>query len=311
MLRRVRPVLAALLLVACTWALVAQWNDVRPYLASIGPGAFAGSLAVSMVGAWFGFAGWRVLLNDVGGQLGVRDGVAVHFAGQLGKYVPGAVWPVVTQATLGRDRGVPRSVTVAAFVLQMLVTLAAGIAVAAVLLPFGDPTALADRWWLLALLPVVVASLHPAVLGRLARLAARVLRRPEAPPTPSAGAIAWAGVLTVISFALFGVHLLLLVQPMHPDGDRVLVQVTGAFALAWAVGFVVIITPAGLGVREVAMTVALSAVLPSGAATAVALSSRLVLTATDLVWGAVSMALLANDRRRRAQPSVLGRIRDT
>jgi uncharacterized membrane protein YbhN (UPF0104 family) len=299
-LRKLRPALAVVLLAACVLALWSQWDDVRDQLGDVGPLAFAGSVALGVLGAWLACLGWRVLLADVGGRLGVRDATAVHFAGQLGKYVPGGVWPVVAQASLNHDRGIARSATVAAFVLHMLVSLASAIAVAALTLPLGDPTALADRWWLLVLLPAVLVVLHPAVLTRLAVIAARLLRRPEVPVAPSAGAIATAAAFVVASNLVFGLHLLVIVEQLDPEGPRIALQVTGAFALAWAVGFVVIITPSGLGVREVAMTVALSAVLPTAAATAAALVSRLALTATDLAWGAMSMAMLGTERRRVA-----------
>lgn len=298
MLRKLRPALAVVLLAACVLALWSQWDEVREQLGEVGPLAFAGSVALGVLGAWLACLGWRVLLADVGGRLGVRDATAIHFAGQLGKYVPGGVWPVVAQASLNHDRGIARSATVAAFVLHMLVSLAAAIAFAAVTLPLGDPTALADRWWLLVLFPVVLVVLHPAVLTRLAALAARVLRRHETPVAPSGRAIGAAAALVTASNVVFGLHLFVIVQQLDPEGPRIVLQVMGAFALAWAVGFVVIITPSGLGVREVAMTVALSAVLPTAAATAAALVSRLALTATDLLWGATSMAMLGADRRR-------------
>lgn len=302
MSRQLRPVLAVVLVAACGWALWTQWDEVRPNLAEVGPVPVAAAVAAGVLGAWLGCLGWRELLADVGRRLGVVDATAVHFAGQLGKYVPGGVWPVVAQMSLNRDRGIARTATFTAFVLHMLVSLASAIGVAAVMLPLGDPTALGQRWWLLALAPAVVVVLHPKMLTRLAAVAARLLRRPAVPASPSGTAIVRAAALVTAGNLVFGFHLYLLVNQLDPDGPRVLVQVTGAFALAWAVGFVVIVTPSGLGVREVAMTVALSAVLSTGAATAAALMSRLALTAADLLLGATSVGLLGWGRRRGLPP---------
>jgi hypothetical protein len=46
--------------------------------------------------------GWRILV-PVGGLTAAR----IFFLGQLGKYLPGRVWGVVTHVDLGRRAGVP------------------------------------------------------------------------------------------------------------------------------------------------------------------------------------------------------------
>ncbi len=45
------------------------------------------------------------LLNDLGSPLPPAGSLRVFFLGQLGKYVPGSVWPAVAQMELGRDYG--------------------------------------------------------------------------------------------------------------------------------------------------------------------------------------------------------------
>ncbi len=64
---------------------------------------------------------------------------------------------------------------------------------------------------------------------------------------------------------------------------------TGAFALAWCVGFLVVFAPAGAGVRDVLLLVAmLSPMIGVGSATALALVSRVLLTAGDLITAAAA-----------------------
>ena len=61
----------------------------------------------------------------------------------------------------------------------------------------------------------------------------------------------------------------------------------GGFGLAWAAGFLVVFVPAGAGIREAVLVLTLSPILPSGPATLLALISRLVFTAGDLVWAGI------------------------
>jgi hypothetical protein len=67
---------------------------------------------------------------------------------------------------------------------------------------------------------------------------------------------------------------------------------------AYAVGFLALVTPAGLGVREGVLTLALAQVMPAGAALAVALLSRLWMMLVELL-GAGLMQLLGRGRAAR------------
>jgi uncharacterized membrane protein YbhN (UPF0104 family) len=69
----------------------------------------------------------------------------------------------------------------------------------------------------------------------------------------------------------------------------------GGYALAWAVGFLVIFFPSGIGPREAALIAVLAPVMPAASALVVALASRMVMTIGDLLWAAVGLCV----RRRR------------
>jgi glycosyltransferase 2 family protein len=65
----------------------------------------------------------------------------------------------------------------------------------------------------------------------------------------------------------------------------------GAAAIAWAVGYLSLLTPSGLGVREAALAAILAQALPLPAAVAGSLIYRIALTLGELV--AAGAALLA------------------
>jgi hypothetical protein len=70
--------------------------------------------------------------------------------------------------------------------------------------------------------------------------------------------------------------------------DLLLPLCVGAFALASVAGLLVVPLPAGAGVREAVLVVALSPVLPAGQSLLLALVSRAILTAGDLTVAAVA-----------------------
>jgi uncharacterized membrane protein YbhN (UPF0104 family) len=69
--------------------------------------------------------------------------------------------------------------------------------------------------------------------------------------------------------------------------------VTGAYALAWLTGFVIVIAPSGLGVREAALVALLAPEMGLGPATLLAVTLRFANVAGDLVAIAVTEMLAA------------------
>ncbi|HEY9522679.1 MAG TPA: lysylphosphatidylglycerol synthase domain-containing protein, partial [Thermopolyspora sp.] len=233
---------------------------------------------------------------DLGSPLPLPGAAKVFFVGQLGKYVPGSVWPVLAQMEMGRDLGVPRPRSAAAFFLTYPVYLATGLLTALVTLPvFGAGSRYA---WLLVLLPPLVAGLSPKVVNGVIGFGLRLARRPPLErPLSRRGVLASAG-WALAGWVAYGVHLALLVAGLGATGPRAVALSFGAFALAWCLGFLVIIAPAGAGVREVAMIAALAPVLDSGSAIAAALCSRLVVSVGDLTWAALAGAAARRGARR-------------
>src|SRR5690606_40874765 len=78
-------------------------------------------------------------------------------------------------------------------------------------------------------------------------------------------------------------HIGVLVSGADGAGPRVWPLAAGAYALAWTLGVLFVFAPAGIGVRELVLTAALSPVLSPGAALLVAALSRLVMTAADVL----------------------------
>ena len=250
------------------------------------------SAAATLAGLLASAFCWRALLAALGSPMPVRLSLHVFFVGQIGKYLPGNVWAVAAQAELARDHDVPRSRIVTAGLVFLGVLTATGLLVAAAVLPFASPDVLRHYGWVLLALPVGVVALAPPVLDRLVRLALRTLRRPL-PEAPLDGrqvfaAVGWA----LVMWAFYGVHLvpLVLAQP-HDSGHNLLLVSTGGYALAWTAGFLFVIAPAGAGVREAILVLALAGIAHQPEATAVALLSRGVQTLGDVLWAAVGYAL--------------------
>jgi glycosyltransferase 2 family protein len=279
-----------------------HWTAVSGALGRLGFLAVAGAFISVLLGLLATMQVWRLLLAGLGSPLPPRAAARIVFIGQLGKYLPGSIWPVVAQMELGKEHQVPRLRSASASVLTMLISVLTGLLAALVTLPFVARSA-SYRWVFLAA-PVLLVCLHPKVLNQILDRALRLARRPplERPLTGRvvAGALAWS----FSTWIAYGLQIWLLATRVGLPYGRGALLATGGFAFAWCVGFLIVFLPVGAGVREVLLIAALSPFIGAGAAGAVTLVSRLLMTGGDLSTAAVAAGLGRHyaAQRREASP---------
>lgn len=290
--------LLAVLAGGLSW-LAGNWADIRPALERLSVTTTLLALLAVLAGLVGSMLAYRALLADLGSRLPVTVAARIFFVGQLGKYIPGSLWPVVAQMEMGREAGVPRQRSAAAITLTILIYLGAGILLGGVALPFASDSAGGYRW-LVLLAPVLLLALHPRVVNPVLTKASALARRP-APEHPLSG----AGILaafgwSVFSWVAFGLQVALLAHDLGADGARTLPLAVGGFALAWSAGFLVFFAPAGAGPREIVLAALMSPVLSSGGPAALSLLARLLMTLGDVLTAGAAAWAWRRSRSRSA-----------
>jgi hypothetical protein len=245
---------------------------------------------------------WRALLTDLGSTLPIPAAVRVFFVGQIGKYMPGSLWPMVVQAELARDHGVPRRRSAAATLVLILLSAASGLLVVLAAVPFVPSVVESGFGWALLLVVPLLVVLHPAVLGPLLDRLLRVIGGEPLEQRPSMVGTLVATAWAIGSWVTAGLQVFLLAVPLGAPADaHTLALSVGGYALAWAVGLVVVVAPAGAGARELALAAVLSAVLDGGAVVVVVLLSRVLFSAADLALAGVGLAVGRNPAKPPAE----------
>jgi len=291
----------ALALGFCVYGLLAERAAVTAALHRVAWYSVVGALAAAFIGLGCTMLAWRALLADLGSPLPVRAASRIFFVAQLGKYLPGAVWAPAAQVELAHRDRVPRARSATAVVVFMGVALATGLLVAAAALPLGSGQAARHYRWALALAVPVLVGLYPPVTAFVLDRLLRLVRRPPLERQISMAGMARAIGWWLLGWAFYGVQAWLLVADVGGKGLSALPLATGAYALAWSVGFILIPFPGGVGPRELALIAALSPVMPAGPAIVVAVISRLVMTIGDVAWAALASAFGRVRRPRDAQ----------
>ena len=295
-----RGVFVVIAVAAATVAIVHQREQIADAMRQLPLTVLLVAAALTPVHLWCTMLSWRAVMADLGSPLSAREAVGVFGPSQLGKYVPGGVWNVVAAGELAADLRIPRRRTFSAMLVAMLLSVVTGVTLGLPLLLTG--AGVAQPAWLLLAAPVLAVLVAPPVLNRLLGYTMRVLRR-----APLDGALSTAGTVRATTWALLGwmivgaqVWVLGLGLGMQAAVDTLAASVA-AYALAWVVGFVAVVAPAGLGAREVVLAALLGDRLDAGAVIVVVLAVRVLQTLGDLAFAALGV-VWAREARRRGQP---------
>jgi hypothetical protein len=257
----------------------------------VGLWATLASFAAGTVGVASAYPLWREVLGGLGVRLDWRHGARVFFTSQLGKYLPGSVWPVVMQMEAGRARGASRRTMLAANLITIVLACTTGLLLACVLLPISDPHALAKYWWVLFALAPLLVLLHPRAMPALLDRVFGLLHRPALGERLAPAATMHAAGWSLVGWLGFGVHVWILYAAAGRVTFSGLLVCVGGMALAISVGILAIPVPAGAGPRELILVLVLKGGLGAGGALAVVLASRVLLVLADVALAGVGLAL--------------------
>jgi hypothetical protein len=293
----VRLAVAGLFLAAAVVVLAGQWRQAEPLLDRLSAATLLVSFTLVLAGICATFLAWRAALADLGSAPPPAGALQIFFLGQLGKYLPGSIWPAVTQMRLGRDHQVPQRASGAAFVVFMLLVIGTGLVIGVPVIPLLGGDAVEEYRWLVLALPVAVLAVAPPVLNRVLAVALRMARWQPLPAQVSlAGTLRVAGWL-MAAWLAYGAHVYLIARQLGAEGGALLwLQCIGAFAAAFAGGVLLVLVPAGAGVREAALLVLLGPAIGAPRAAVIAVVSRLLFIVGDLTWAA--LAVVAGRRSR-------------
>ena len=272
-LSRLATVAGLVLVAACVWfvgqRLADEWDAAQDSLRSAEPGWLLAAVVLAALAMTSIALGWKRVLGALGAPIGTAASIAWYYVGEIGKYLPGTLWPVVGRAELATRGGVPRRIAYQSAALSLLLLYLAAAVVGG---------AVAEPW---VVVPFVVASvvvLHPKVAGFAIRLARLDLAMP---PLRSSLALVAGYVPT---WLLVGTATWAVARSLDPGAGWV--DVVPAAAASWLVGFLAVPVPGGVGVREAVFLAAASSLAP-GVAAATAVVARLIFVAVDAAGAAV------------------------
>jgi uncharacterized membrane protein YbhN (UPF0104 family) len=231
-------------------------------------------------------------------------GLRTYYISQFGKYIPGKFAVLVMRMEMLRRfhaHRVPVGVTA---VYETLTSMAAGALLGVLFLPALGVLPEQISGNRVGFLAVGALPLGLVLMNKLAARVARKRRGPDARPLPSPSVFHLAqGLLHgACGYCLLALSLGLAIRGLLPNppawNEEAFAADMAAVALSYVAGFVILVAPGGLGVREFVLVAALTspftpllgAEAAPGMAVVVALVTRLTWTVAEVALGLVLYA---------------------
>lgn len=248
----------------------------------------AASVAVFQVWFILRFWGWEFIIRRHGYTAQRQQNLRMWISSELLRYIPGNIWSFAGRFQGATAGGVERKSSIHALILE-----AAGLLSAAGIVSLAS---LGQPWiWWTPLAVILVVVVMPIIIRWMMRI-----MKHEALQFRWTEMAALLGLYLAV-WIVFGLAHIVLFHALRPTIGALPASVAmGVSVFSWFIGYITIITPMGLGVREATFSKSLVAATSLSVSTAglVAVISRVWLVVSEVIFFTLVMGWSSLRTRR-------------
>jgi len=225
---------------------------------------------------------YKSLVQAYGYQLSYTTVLGVQSVSRLGKYIPGRIWIALIGVWLYSQAGVPKKVAAASIILISIFSILG----ASIIVSLG-------AWWipipriifgLVLVVTTLLFVIHPRIFYPVVNFGLSCINRKKImPPNFQYTLILRLIIIYSVIWLVYGIGFYFLVRSYTPLSAIQIFPLVSIFALAQVTGFLVVIVPAGLGVREGILLLGLIPIVGEGQAIVLVGLCRLWQTALEML----------------------------
>jgi len=280
-----------------------HWSQVKDAPFTLRPVPFVSSTLLFILSYFIQIWAWYLITLRLRIAVSIRETLESWFYSQLGKYLPGKVWLLLSRFYFYESKGKSKkAISIALFLETVTMIAAAGLMFLVALVLFKEVRpfyAGRQSLWLVPVFFFGFLSLHPRVLQKVVNWTLVSFKKDPVSLPISYSNILWILFVCVISWVAGGVGFYLFVDSVYPVAPQYILFLTGALAISSTVGLIAIFAPGGLGVREGALVYLLSLVMATPVAVVISVLTRIWMTLIEI--GLVGMVYLISQFQRRSE----------
>jgi glycosyltransferase 2 family protein len=254
--------------------IMGQWRQIADISWSIDSQLLILSLIGLIVLFFIDAFGWHLILRSLGQRITAKQSIRVWILSSLTRYLPGGFWPYVSRASLATEHGVGIASSSISLYIETLLLVASALAVGFPALMGAAGLHVHPALVLLVIL-ACGALLHPKSISLLYFIPGSIGKAIATVRLPRLSHIIGLYIYYVLFWAIFAVVFVCFVNAIYPTPTSYWTHIGSTISLAFAIGFVLVFFPGGIGIREAALYFLLQPLLPHTACLLVSIGSRL------------------------------------
>lgn len=260
--------------------LAAHWDEVIAYSWEINPLLLLLSIFVHVAAFSLFSRIWCIIISAYGYKVRLPHAFKISYIVDLGRYIPGKIWPVLGMAYLARQIGIREEESVTSWILAMLFALPSAFMAAGFYIIFSPELldvilgTFGAGFYLMVAAVLVISLLlvfAPNKMFKILNLVLRIFKRPEIEFRLEIKTALMIFVGYAVGWSVFGLAFWLFLSAITTGTNLPVIPSIGTFIIAYQIGYLTIFAPGGIGVRELVLTAVLAPYLgPVSAGVAVA-----------------------------------------
>ncbi|MBW1672791.1 MAG: flippase-like domain-containing protein [Deltaproteobacteria bacterium] len=290
-----KNVILFLIIVFLVSYVIENWNKIGEFEYEISWVFLALSFLFLLGSLFFLPLALQNIVKVLGYEISIRKMCLILFYSQIAKYLPGGIWGYVGRVYLYKKEGMNAHDASTCVFLETLLVLLSGIFIFFLSFWFLDKTP-SIKWIPIKYiheigifgLIILLFLIHPKILNFLWGLIPTRFRKDSLKFDYSYFSLFKPGLFLVFFWLGVGGGFWLLIRSFFCINPYLLPITTGAYVLAWVVGFLAFFTPGGLGAREAVLVLSLNLYLPISISAVTAASARIWWVIGELIWASLS-----------------------
>jgi hypothetical protein len=246
-----------------------------------------GLLSFSVIGVvvliFLSVYGWYLILQALGKKITYHSSVFIWSVSFPSRYIPGGIWSYASRASLAKAEGVEISTAIMSMYIETLLVIVSSITIGIIaffllITDFPIKIEIIVLFWIGSIILV-----HPKFITPLLKFFSTKINIPNICLADTKTTFKLSAYY-ILYWVLCGGFFLCFVLSIYPVNYKDWLLVGSSFPLCYFIGFIVLFAPGGIGIRESALYMTLSSVLPDEVNLLVSIGSRLWLIAGEVLF---------------------------
>lgn len=258
-----------------TKTLLEYYEQAKQAISSISPIKIIAVFLLFLGHFYMRVFSWRSIVSFLGANIRKQDSLPVWFFSEATRYIPGNIWSFASRAYLAQRKGVSTTISILILPIEIIVVIITTSVLSSYAIIKTIEKLPLDLTFYIGILISLVTLIGVFLLYKRIKKILRKLFNLTLNPKEFLTIV----LFQTLSWSFYSIGVVVLVNDLPHLNLFLLLSST---LLAWLIGYLSIITPMGLGVREGAFVLLTGQQIGIGQATVVAVLSRTILIVAEL-----------------------------